>query len=145
MTDPHAAPAPTGPDPPTGLRFEPPTGPVHVPSLTGADRDDLMSDLRGWTSALVARFAIEARLLPPCWEAHNGMVEALAALRDHERDSFGQTARPSAAVDWLRALREVEALLTEMTARTGCTALEHRTPRPAWPGTPPATRHTPPV
>jgi hypothetical protein len=66
----------------------------------------------------VARFHIDSRVIPPCWEQHNGMVEALAALRDHERDCYAETAPPSAAVDWLRAFREIEARLIELASLT---------------------------
>ena len=75
---------------------------------------------------LVARFDIDVRVIPPCWELHNGMLEVLSALRDHERASYADTASPTAAVDWLRALREVEARLHELASKTQCTAQAHR-------------------
>ena len=65
-------------------------------------------------------------VIPPCWQLHNGMVEVLSALRDHERASYADTASPTAAVDWLRALREVEARLHELASTTQCTAHAHR-------------------
>jgi len=99
---------------------------VHVPSLDGDQRDALLTDLREWVAQLVDRFSIEVRVIPPCWERHNGMVEALAALRDHERASFALTAAPTEAVDWLRAYREIEALLKELAALTQCSVQEHR-------------------
>jgi len=62
-------------------------------------------------------------VIPRCWWRHNGHVEALAALRDHERISYSPTAPATAPMDWLRALR----------ATTRCW------PRglPTWPATPP--------
>lgn len=102
--------------------------PVHLPTLSGEDRARVMDELRAWVAELVRRFSIEARVLPPCWEQHNGMVEALLALRDHERACFAQTAAPSAAVDWLRALQEVTHFLREVNAMTNCTVHEHRGP-----------------
>jgi hypothetical protein len=72
------------------------------------------------------RFAIDARTIPPCWYRHNAMVEALAALRDHERGSYRDSTSRTTAVEWLRAVRDVEALLRESASRTGCTAAEHR-------------------
>ena len=59
--------------------------PVHWPSLSGEQAAHAFADLRGWVEQLVNRFAIEVRVIPPCWHQHNGMVEALSALRDHER------------------------------------------------------------
>jgi hypothetical protein len=103
-------------------------GPLHVPSLTARERDAVMPDLRVWVDRLVDRFALDTRVIPPCWEQHNGMVEALSALRDHERGSYDADADPRSAVDWLRALREVRALLTELAALTQCSVHQHRDP-----------------
>lgn len=116
--------------------------PVHWPSLTVDERASRGEELREWAQQLVGRFALDTRVIPPCWERHNAMIEALSALRDHERASFADTAPPTAAVDWLRALREVEQLLREIAAKTQCTAQVHRadiprtwTSREALPGT----------
>jgi len=101
-------------------------GPVHWPSLTTVERAARSVELRHWTEELVARFDIDVRVIPACWQLHNGMVEGLSALRDHERASYADTASPTAAVDWLRALREVEARLHELASTTQCTAQAHR-------------------
>lgn len=105
-------------------------GPLHVPSLTARERDAVMPDLRVWVDRLVDRFALDTRVVPPCWEQHNGIVEALSALRDHERGSYAGDADPGSAVDWLRALREVRGLLTELAALTQCSVHQHRDPAP---------------
>lgn len=108
---------------PEGFRL---TAAIHVPSLNDDQRDALLNDLREWVAQLVDRFAIEIRVIPPCWERHNGMVEALAALRDHERASYSLTASPTDAVDWFRAYREIEARLRDLAALTQCSVQEHR-------------------
>lgn len=105
-----------------------PGPPLHLPSLTDDERDAAMADLTVWVDTFMDRFAVEVRSIPPCWIRHNGMVEALAALRDHERGSYADDAPPGAAVDFLRAWREAEATLTGMTALTQCTGVEHRDP-----------------
>lgn len=113
-------------------------GPVHLPSLSPQERARALVELLGWARTLVQRFGIEPRVLPPCWEQHNGMVEALLALRDHERACYAESASPTAAVDWLRALREIEIRLADLAAQTQCTVHEHRpTPVQEW-----ATRRT---
>src|SRR5665811_550410 len=56
----------------------------------------------------------------------SALVEGLSALRDHERISFAPNASPTAAVDWFRALREIEHRLAEACARTQCSVNEHR-------------------
>ena len=108
-------------------------GPVHLPSLSPQERARTLVELLGWVRALVQRFGIEPRVLPPCWEQHNGIVEALLALRDHERACYAESASPTAAVDWFRALREIEVRLAELAAQTQCTVHEHRpTPVQEW-------------
>ena len=102
-------------------------GPVHLPSLTALERERTMAELREWVTQLVRRFTIEPRVLPPCWEQHNGMVEALLALRDHERGCYAETASPTAGVEWFHAFREIEARILSLGAMTRCTAQEHRT------------------
>lgn len=101
-------------------------GPVHVPSLTSAARVALLGHLAPWVDTLAHRFALDVRTLPPCWDRHNGMVEVLAGLRDYERGAFVGTAPPTAAIDWLRALRDALAFLRDLGALTQCTAREHR-------------------
>jgi hypothetical protein len=103
-------------------------GPVHLPSRTARERTEALAELRAWVTQLVVRLHIDTRVIPPCWEQHNGMVEALQALRDHERASYAESASPTAAVDWFRALREIEARLVDLAAQTLCTAREHRPP-----------------
>jgi hypothetical protein len=142
-TEPAAQPSP----PP---HFGQLVGPVQLPSLTAIEHEQVMEQLREWVAALVVRFDIDARVIPPCWEHHNGMVEALSALRDHERDCYADNAPPSAAVDWLRAFREIEARLIELASLTNCTAREHRQPTTCWatpampPSQPPAGEHVVP-
>lgn len=132
---------------PPGIRL--PVGggpPVHVPSLVAAGYRALLHDLSEWVEALVARHSIDIRTIPPCWAEHPAIVEALSALRDHERGSFAVNAPPAAAVDWLRALHDVLILVRDHAALTGCTASEHRPPptRPAPAPSPPRDRVLPP-
>ena len=107
--------------------------PTHWPSLLPEEALQAWADLREWVERLVDRFGLETRVVPPCWYRHNTLVEALSALRDHERISFVPTASPTAAVDWFRALREIQHRLAEACARTQCSVNEHRPDPPrAW-------------
>ena len=101
-------------------------GPTHWPSLLPDQARPAWADLRHWVERLVDRFGVETRVVPPCWYRHTTLVEALSALRDHERISFAPSASPTAAVDWFRALREIEHRLTQDCARTQCSVNEHR-------------------
>jgi len=111
---------------PFAAEFDELQGPTHWPSLLPEEARQAWADLRNWVEHLVDRFGLEARVVPPCWYRHNTLVEALSALRDHERISFAPTASPTAAVDWFRALREIEHRLSEACARTQCSVNEHR-------------------
>ena len=118
---------------PFSAEFENLEGPTHWPSLLPDEADQAWADLREWVERLVDRFGLETRAVPPCWYRHNTLVEALSALRDHERISFAPSASPTAAVDWLRALREIEHRMSEACARTQCSVNEHRPdPQRTW-------------
>lgn len=108
------------------------TRPTHWPSLLPDEARPAWAELRDWVEHLLDRFALETRVVPPCWYRHNTLVESLSALRDHERICFAPSASPSGAIDWLRALREVENRMSEACARTQCSVNEHR-PDPARP------------
>lgn len=108
-------------------------GPVYWPGLPAEVAEQAWVELRDWVEDLIDRFALDARTVPPCWYRHPGIVAALSALRDHERACFTPGASPSASVDWFHALREIEERLTSWSARTQCSAKEHRDdPGRAW-------------
>lgn len=46
-----------------------------------------------------------------CWRQHNHLVEALVALGDHERGCYAATWPPTAAVEFHKALRDIDARL----------------------------------
>ena len=122
----------TGPESSAGTSRES-AGPMHWPSVLPEDAETAWDDLRDWVEQLVDRYALDARTVPPCWFLHNGHVEALAALRDAERACYGPTAPATGGMDWFRALWEIEHRLVEWSARTQCSAQEHRPdPRPGW-------------
>jgi len=102
-----------------------PSGPRHWPALQPEDTRAAWARLRAWVEQLAERFPLSARAVPPCWYRHNHLVETLQALRDFERACCHPQASPSSALEFLRAVRETEAVLIEWVARTGCTASEH--------------------
>jgi hypothetical protein len=78
--------------------------------------------------ALADRYDLDTRTIPPCWYRHNSIVETLSALHDFERISFDPNASPTGSMDFVRALRETEHRLVELSAKTQCSIHEHRTP-----------------
>ena len=105
--------------------------PTHWPSVPSADAAAEWDELRAWVEALQGRFAhLDHHVIPRCWWRHNDHVEALSALRDHERSSFAPTAPATASLDWFRALRDIAALLKTWTADLGCGATHTAPPTP---------------
>ena len=100
--------------------------PIHWPSLTGPERDRRLHQLVDWVDQLVDRFALDTRVVPPCWARHNALVETLSALRDHERASY----HPTAPIDRRRRLAAGPA-----GCRVG--AADHRRPDPVHRPNPP--------
>jgi hypothetical protein len=78
-----------------------------------------MADLYPWVVKLHHRFPEMVRL-PACWYRHNGLVELLSALRDHERACFTDTAAPTAGVAWHMAFRDIEARLRLWISELRC-------------------------
>jgi hypothetical protein len=97
--------------------------PMYWPDLPPGEADQEWDALRSWVEQLVVRFPhLDHHVIPGCWFRHNGHVEALAALRDQERVNFSDTAPGSAAVEWHRAFRDIEARLREWTSQLACGA-----------------------
>lgn len=113
-----------------GSGFADVAAPTHWPSLPSADAAADWESLRVWVERLQGRFAhLDHHVIPRCWWRHNDHVEALAALRDHERSSFGPSAPATAPLDWFRALRDIAVLLKSWTADLGC-GVAHTDPPP---------------
>lgn len=100
--------------------------PTHWPELTVDEAKQQLRELRKWVDRLQVRFPhLDHHVIPDCWARHNEHIEALAALRDHEKLSYHPHAPATAPVDWLRALRDVAALLQTFTAQHACTPGNH--------------------
>jgi hypothetical protein len=97
-----------------------------VPSLAHHEYETLLRDLQAWVDHLIIRFALDVRTIPPCWTEHNAMVETLTALRDFERGCYVGNPPPTAAIDWIRTLRDTVTYLKEVAAVTQCTGRLHR-------------------
>lgn len=94
---------------------------THWPSIPVVDLAGEWTELRAWVIELKVRFdSVDHHVVPDCWWQHNEHVEALAALRDHERASFSDMAPATAPVDWFRAFRDITALLRAWTGLSGC-------------------------
>ena len=100
-------------------------GPLYWPGVCTSEACREWAALRTWVEQLMVRFPhLDHHVVPRCWFRHNGHVEALVALRDYEWVSYADTAPGTAAADWHRAFRDIEARLREWTAQIDCGA-EH--------------------
>jgi hypothetical protein len=96
-------------------------GPLRWPDLPADDASAEWHNLRAWVERLLERFGhLDHHVIPLCWWRHNGHVEALAALRDHERICYADSSPATAAVDWHRAFRDIESRLREWTGVLPC-------------------------
>lgn len=103
-------------------------GPLFWPAIPAADIEQELTDLRTWVDSLLERYEhLDVNVIPRCWWRHNGHIEALQALRDHERMSFADSSPAQAAASWQRELHFIEMRLREWTLSLGC-GQEHREP-----------------
>jgi hypothetical protein len=106
------------------------TSPLYWPDLSAEELAHEWVVLRRWVEDLMQRFGhLDHHVIPRCWFRHNGHVEALVALRDQEQVNYGETAPGTAAVDWHRAFRDIEARLREWTGHLACGASHEARPR----------------
>ena len=109
-------------------------GATYWPEVLAVEAAAQWEELRNWVEQLQERFShLDHHVVPRCWWQHNEHVEALSALRDHERSSFASTAPATAPVDWFRALRDVTALLRSWTGDLCCGATHQGSPTRASP------------
>jgi hypothetical protein len=103
--------------------------PLYWPDISPSDLADEWIALRGWVDGFLTRFPIPTRHVPHCWYRHNELVEALSALRDHERSSYASTAPGTSAVDFHRACRDIEARIVAWAANSSCDSTHQPQPQ----------------
>lgn len=112
--------------------FDEMTSPFFWPGLSAEEVEAEWDALRVWVERFRMRFPHSTRI-PDCWYLHGDLVEALSALRDHERGSFSTTAPPSGAVEWHRAFRDLEARYENWIKRFECMSVAGRGHGPTGP------------
>lgn len=83
-----------------------------------------LAALRSWVAMLVDRYNLDNDV-PPCWEAHGGAVEELAALHAAWLAAYDPLAQPADALSWHEHLGPALERITSRWCR-GCTPREHR-------------------
>ena len=106
--------------------------PTFWPAIPVADRRSEWNSLRAWVQELVERYPhLDHHAIPNCWYLHNGHVEALVALRDHERISFARSSPATSPIQWQWAFAQIESRLREWTAHAGCLSRHRSMPTPS--------------
>lgn len=100
--------------------------PVCWATLDDAAADAALNALGGWVSWVTRRYALDQRIVPPCWHRHGALVEELSALRTGWQAAYSPTAPGNAPLDWQAMFAAARHRLQEWVARTGCRANEHR-------------------
>ena len=93
--------------------------PMHWPTMSSDQAARQWPELLQWVQDLRERYeSFDEKTLPPCWYRHPCFVGALQALKDFERLVYAKNAPGSApaGVDWRRALRDVELLISRWSA-----------------------------
>jgi hypothetical protein len=109
-------------------------GPIDWSRTDPAVPSEEWDELRNWVQWLVNRYALDCRVVPPCWYLHPSVVDVLSALRDHHRSSFDLLGLTTGPADWHLAFRHLESRLREWASRTGCARDAHRPDvPPEWP------------
>ena len=113
-------------------------GPTFWPELPAVDVDVEWAELRDWVERLAERYPhLDHHVIPACWYRHNSHVEALAALRDHEKVSYAESSPATSPAQWHQVFALIETRLRDWTAHAGCMSTHREPPtrpRPPDPG-----------
>lgn len=102
------------------------SAPTDWRAVSDQEAAELWPALRGWVEWFKDRFALDHRVVPPCWYLHGALVDLLTALRDHHEYAFTDVQPATAASEWQRVFRDLEPRLRDWASRTGCTRDVHR-------------------
>jgi hypothetical protein len=100
--------------------------PTDWRSVAASTAPEGWAELRDWVEWFKDRYALDHRVVPPCWYVHGALVDLLTALRDHHEYAFGELQPATAAAEWQRVFRDLEPRLRDWASRTGCTRDQHR-------------------
>jgi hypothetical protein len=81
--------------------------------LSASEAVEAWAELRECVVWLKNRYVLDHRVVPPCWYLHGALVDLLTALRDHHDYAFGELQPATAAGEWHRVFRDLEARLRD--------------------------------
>ena len=104
--------------------------PVCWPALNDDEFRSHSETLTHWLAWLQGRYALDHRVLPPCWAEHGALVEELSALSTAWGVAFAVASGPELPLRWHAEFASARHRLTEWVARSGCRPGEHRADHP---------------
>ncbi len=117
--------------------------PIDWSHLGAEDAAEVWLALDEWVRALVTRYALDHREVPPCWYAHGDLVEELTALWVAHQGAYEPAGPATGPADWHHLLAATRSRLQLAAARTGCRNDQHRPPAPpAWASEPAPAGYT---
>lgn len=84
-----------------------------------------------WVVWLTARYSLDYKAVPNCWQHHGALVEELSALRTLWEGCFDEDAASTEPITFHRELDAALRRLREWNSRTGCARTLHRPEDPA--------------
>ena len=122
---------------------EPETQQAYVPgvpvcwrTLNRDEKRNHLQELERWLTWLKRRYALDRRVLPPCWAEHGALVEELSALHTAWGVAYAVATAPDVPLRWHAEFASARQRLAEWVARSGCRPGEHRADNQRQPCTP---------
>lgn len=103
-----------------------PAIPVCWQSLSDKECEENLRVLKDWTLQLTRRYALDHRVVPPCWPEHGALLEELSALRTGWLTTYSAMSTGDAPLRWHAEFATARLRLANWVARTGCRTGEHR-------------------
>ena len=103
-----------------------PSVPVCWPSLKRDEKHGHLEALARWLTWLQRRYALDHRVLPPCWAQHGALVEELSALHTAWGVAYAVATGPEVPLRWHGEFASARHRLAGWVARSGCRPGEHR-------------------
>jgi hypothetical protein len=103
---------------------------VCWPRLNVDDAEAELHQLGEWIGWLVARYSLDHRTIPPCWQHHGAIIEELSALRSLWHACYGPDASPADPTNFHQRLGLAMQRLRDWTARRDCKPGQHREDQP---------------
>ena len=100
--------------------------PVCWPRLSRQQQAEKLMNLSAWLNWLKARYGLDHRTLPDCWQEHGALIEELSALATAWTTAYSSKADGYTPLHWHTDFALTRRRLTDWTSRSGCRPDEHR-------------------